>query len=159
MIDSMFAFLIVATTLVAIIKRTEMALWLFIIASLGSVVAVSNVEPESALIFFCGANMILMMASFSSWRESRLKLPLLIGILASIDVVAVFVHYMLLLNNGVTSYACGIIAGTIGYIQFLLVCFMEDNRGALNDMLNSFRDSIRGALHISSNNKNSGRDN
>ena len=157
MIDSIFTFLMIGITLVAVIKRTEMALWLFLVAALGSVVTISNSGPESAMVFFCGANLILMMASFANWRISKLKLPLLIGILASADVVTVFVHYLFLMNEGVTSYACGLIAGTISYIQLVLVSSMKDSRGVMNDMLNDTWNLFHRVLHIHSNNKNSGR--
>ena len=157
MIDSMFVFLMVGITLVALIKRSEMAIWLFLVAALGSVVTVSNSGPESAMVFFCGANLILMMASFANWRIYKLKLPLLIGVLASADVVTVFVHYLMLMNDGFTSYACGIIAGTIGYIQLVLVSSMKDSRGVMNDMLSDTWNLFYRVLHIHSNNKNSGR--
>lgn len=157
MIDSMFVFLMAGITLAALIKRSEMALWLFLIAALGSIVTISNPDPEAALVFFCGANLILMMASFANWRLSKLKLPLLIGILASADVVTVFAHYLFLMNEGATSYACGLIAGTIGYIQFVLVCLMKDSRGVMNDMLNDTWSLFYRSMHIHSNNKNNGR--
>lgn len=157
MIDSMFVFLMVGITLVALIKRSEMALWLFLVAALGSVVTISNSGPESAMVFFCGANLILMFASFANWRIYKLKLPLLIGILASADVVTVFVHYLLLMNEGAASYACGLIAGAIGYIQFVLICLMKDSKGVMNDMLNDTWSLLYRSLHIHSNNKNNGR--
>lgn len=157
MIDSMFTFLMIGITLVAVIKRTEMALWLFLIAVLGSVVMVSNPDPEAALVFFCGANMILMFASFANWRISKLKLPLLMGVLASAEVVTVFVHYLFLMTDGTTSYACGMIAGTISYIQLVLVSSMKDSRGVMNDMLSDTWNLFYRVLHIHSNNKNSGR--
>ena len=157
MIDSMFIFLMVGITLAALIKRSEMALWLFLVSTLGFIVTVSNSNPEAALVFFCGANFILMLASFTNWRISRLKLPLLIGVLACADVVTVFIHYLFLLNDGSTSYACGLIAGTISYIQFVLVCVLKDSRGVMNGMLNDTRNLFYRSMHIHRNNKNNGR--
>lgn len=150
MIDALSAFLIAGIIAAAIIKRSEMSLWLLLIAGLGTIVSVSNSSPDAAITFFCGANLILMMASFANWRKTRLNLPFFIGILASLDVVAGFIHYLHLLNVGSTSYVIGIIAGTIGYIQLILVCSMEDSKGVMNDILNDSGHLLHSVLHLGS---------
>ncbi len=156
MIDALSIALMAGICLAAVIKRSEMSLWLLLIAALGSVVGVSNSSPDAAIIFFCGANLILMMASFSNWRKTHLDLPFLIGVLACIDVVAGFIHYLHLLNIGSTSYVIGLIAGTIGYIQLILVCSMEDSKGVMNDILNDSGDLLHSVLHLGSHHHHNG---
>jgi general stress protein CsbA len=157
MIDTLFYALMIGITLAALIKRSEMALWLFLITALGSIVTISNSSPESSLIFFCGANLLFMRAAFSNWSATKLNLPLFIGILSCANVVTGFIHYLHLLNIGTVSYTAGIIAGAISYTQLMLVCFMKDSRGVMNDILNDSRDLFHGILHLDSNNKNNGR--
>tara|TARA_R100000541_G_scaffold30953_2_gene39850 strand:- start:10321 stop:10800 length:480 start_codon:yes stop_codon:yes gene_type:complete len=156
MIDAMSFALMIGVLLAALMKRSEMALWLLLISGLGAIVAVSNSSPDAAITFFCGANLILMMASFANWRKTRLNLPFLIGILASLDVVAGFIHYLHLLNVGSTSYVIGLIAGTIGYIQLILVCSMEDSKGVMNDILNDSGHLLHSVLHLGSDHHHSG---
>jgi hypothetical protein len=157
MIDTLLYALMIGITLAALIKRSEMALWLFLIACLGSIVSISNSSPESSIVFFCGANLLLMLASFSNWKTTKLSLPLLIGLLACADVVIGFIHYLHLLNMGELSYIAALIAGAISYAQLMLVCFMKDSRGVMHDILNDSRDLFHGILHLDSNNKNNGR--
>jgi hypothetical protein len=157
MVDVLFYALMIGITLAALIKRSEMALWLFLIASLGSIVSFSNSSPQSAIAFFCGANLLLMLASFSNWKTTKLNLPFLIGVLACADVVIGFIHYLHLLNVGAVSYTAGIVAGVISYTQLMLVCFMKDSQGVMYDIFNDSRDLFHSAMHMDSSNKNNGR--
>lgn len=156
MIDTLSFVLIAGIVLAAVIKRSEMSLWLLLIAGLGSIVAVSNSSPDAAITFFCGANLILMLASFTNWRKTKLNLPFFIGVLACFDVVLGFVHYLHLLNVGSTSYVIGIIAGTIGYLQLILVCSMQDSKGVMNDILNDSGHLLHGVLHLGSDHHHNG---
>ena len=156
MIDAFSFVLIVGVVLAAVVKRSEMSLWLLLIAGLGSVVSISNSSPDAAIMFFCGANLILMLASFTNWRKTRLNLPFFIGILACIDVVLGFVHCLHLLNVGSTSYAIGLLAGTIGYLQLILVCSMQDSKGVMNDILNDSGHLLHSVLHLGSHHHHNG---
>ena len=55
-----------------------------------------------------------------------------------------------LLNVGSTSYVIGIIAGTIGYIQLILVFSMQDSKGVMNDILNDSGHLLHSVLHLGS---------
>ena len=157
MIDPLSLFLIVGVLVAGIIKRSEMALWLMLITVFGLLVSTSNSSPDALIAFFCGANLILMLVGFENWRRTGLSLPFFIAVLACFDVVAGFAHYIHLLNIGSTSLVVGLVSGTIGYIQLMLVIFMKDKKGVMNDLLNDCRDLLHGALHMGGNNNNSER--
>jgi len=150
MIDSLSLLLITGVFIVAMMKRSEMSLWLLLVTGFGAVVSIGNSSPDAAITFFCGANLILMLASFASWRRTRLNLPFFIGILACVDVVVGFIHFLHLLNVGTASYAIGLVTGVIGYIQLLLVCIMKDTKGVMNDILNDFGDQLYRILRVGS---------
>lgn len=156
MIDALSVVLIMGIVLAALIKRSEMSLWLLLIAGIGSIVAISNSSSDSAIVFFCGANLILMLVSFANWRKTKLNLPFFIGVLACVDVVSGFIHYLHLLNVGSTSYVIGIITGTIGYLQLILVCSMQDSKGVMNDILNDSGHLLHSVLHLGSHNQHNG---
>lgn len=156
MVDAFSLVLIVGIILAAMVKRSEMSLWLLLIAGLGSIVSISNSTPDAAIVFFCGANLILMMASFANWRKTRLNLPFMIGVLACFDVALGFIHYLHLLNAGSTSYVIGLLTGTIGYLQLILVCSMQDSKGVMNDILNDSGHLLHSVLHLGSHHHNNG---
>ena len=156
MIDSLAFILPILVLAAAIIKRSEMALWLALITGFAVVIDLSGAPIDSVIIFFAGANLILMLAGFDSWRSSKNTLPLLIGLLASANVVMNFTSLLALLNTGVLLYSVGIITGVIGYVQLVLVCTMNDSKGVLNELLNDGRDLFYRAMHLGSNNKNGG---
>ena len=156
MIDSLSLLLITGVFIAAMMKRSEMSLWLLLITGLGAVVGISNSSPDAAITFFCGANLILMLASFANWKRTKLNLPFFIGVLACLDVVMGFAHFLHLLNIGTVSYAIGLITGTIGYIQLLLVCTMRDTKGVMNDILNDFGGQLYRILHMGSTHHHNG---
>lgn len=153
MIDYLYLTLMFGISIVALIKKSDMALWLLLIASFGHVVGMSGTGIEHSLIFFCGANLLLMIAAFNGWRSSKLILPMLIGLLASLDVVVGFTHYIYLMNTKELSYVAGLITGIIGYSQLLLVIFLKDSRGVMNDILHDAWDLFYGVMHLDGDNK------
>lgn len=156
MADILAEFLLIAVLILAIVKKSEMSLWLVLVSGIGSIVALGSATPDEAIAFFCGANLILMFAAYSNWGETKLNLPLVIGVFASIDVVSGFIHYIHLMNTGYTSYTIGIITLIIGYLQLFAVCTMKDSKGVMNDILNDSWHLLHSALHLGSNNKDDG---
>ena len=156
MIDSLAFMLPVLILVAAIIKRSEMSLWLALITGFAAVVGMSGAPIDSIIIFFAGANLILMLAGFASWRVNKNTLPLLIGLLASINVVMNFTNLIALLNTGVLLNSVGIVTGFIGYAQLVLVCTMDDSKGVLNELFNDGRNLLYRSMHLGSNNKNGG---
>tara|TARA_R100000951_G_scaffold116246_1_gene127239 strand:- start:810 stop:1289 length:480 start_codon:yes stop_codon:yes gene_type:complete len=156
MIDSLSLLLITGVFIAAMMKRSEMSLWLLLITGLGAVVSISNSSQDAAITFFCGANLILMLVSFANWKRTKLNLPFFIGILACFDVVMGFAHFLHLLNIGSTSYVIGLVTGTIGYIQLLLVCIMRDTKGVMNDILNDFGNQLYRLLRMGSTHHHNG---
>lgn len=156
MIDSLSLLLITGVCIAAMMKRSEMSLWLLLITGLGSIVGFSNSSPDASITFFCGANLILTLASFATWNRTKLNLPFFIGLLACLNVVVGFAHFLHLLNVGTTSYAIGLVTGTIGYIQLLLVCTMQDSKGVMNDILNDFGDQLYRFLRLGSTHNHNG---
>tara|TARA_R110000851_G_C12697218_1_gene525664 strand:- start:42 stop:518 length:477 start_codon:yes stop_codon:yes gene_type:complete len=156
MIDSLAFMLPILILAAAVIKRSEMALWLALITGFAAVIGMSGAPIDSIMIFFSGANLILMTAGFSSWRANKITLPLLIGLLASINVVMNFTNLIALLNTGFLLNSVGMITGLIGYAQLVLVCTMDDSKGVLNELLNDGRDLLCRSMHMGGNNKNGG---
>ena len=157
-IDLFSVLLVPAIIATAMIKRTEMSLWLLLVSGIGLIVAMGNSAPDPKIIFFCGSNLILMLVGFANWRRTKLNLPFYIAILACFNVVANFSHLLLLLNTGLTSYYIGLITGVIGYLQLILVCSMKDSKGAMNDILNDSGYHLHSFLHMGGNNNNGGYD-
>ena len=162
-IDLLFMVFPVLVLLVAIVKRSEMAIFLaltvscYLILLLDAGSADNLSSMESILIFCSGANLSLMLVAYSSWRINRNTLPLLIGILAGIDTVNNFSHLLIILNTGISSSWSGILAGVISYVQLFLICIMNDSKGALNELFANTRHVFRSFLRMAGNNKNSGR--
>jgi len=156
MIDSLAFMLPILILSAAIIKRSEMALWLALITGFAAIIGMSGAPIDSIMIFFSGANLILMMAGFASWRANKITLPLLIGLLASINVVMNFTNLIALLNTGFLLNSVGMITGFIGYAQLVLVCTMDDSKGVLNELFNDGRDLLCRSMHMGGNNKNGG---
>lgn len=153
MIDSMSFILPLLVFCAAILKRSEMALWLALITIFALVVSVSGAPVDSLVIFFSGANLILMLAAFASWRINKNILPFLIGVLSAFDVVANFSNLIILLNTGSLSYNAAIVSGVIGYAQLVLVCTLEDSRGVLNELVDDVRSLFHSVLHLDSHHK------
>lgn len=158
MIDSLATALPMLIIIAAIVKRSEMALWLAVIAIFSTVVSASGSSIDSLIIFFIGANFILMLAGFASWRINHRKLPLLIGFLAAFDVVVSFSNLIILLNSGFLSYTAGIVSGVIAYAQLVLVCTLDDSKGVLNELVDDVRHIIRSVLHLGSYSDKHGHD-
>lgn len=131
-----------------------MALWLMLGTIFGVVVSAANSTPDALVVFFCGANLILMLVGFTNWRKTRQNLPFFIGVLACFDVVVGFAHYIRILNIGEASYLVGMVSGTIGYIQLVLVCVMDDKKGVMSELLDDIRDLFHSVLHLGGNNNN-----
>tara|TARA_R110002167_G_scaffold45515_2_gene136711 strand:+ start:1216 stop:1692 length:477 start_codon:yes stop_codon:yes gene_type:complete len=154
MIDSLAFMLPILIMIAAFVKRSEMALWMAIIVGFSMAVSASGSTAESMLIFFSGANLVLMFAGFVSWHISKNPLPILIGALAALDVVVNFSNLLTLLNTGGLSYIAGIASGIVSYTQLALVCTMNDSKGVLNELLDDARALLYSAMHLGSNNKN-----
>lgn len=153
MIDSLATALPMLIVVAAIVKRSEMSIWLAIIAIFSTVVGMSGASVDSLMVFFVGANFILMLAGFASWRISRNNLPLIIGILAAFDVVLTFSNLIVLLNTGSLSYNAGLMSGFIAYLQLVLVCTLNDSKGVLNELFDDARDIFHSVLHLGGDHK------
>ena len=156
MIDSLAFMLPILILAAAVIKRSEMALWLALITGFAAIIGMRGAPIDSIIIFFAGAYLILMLAGFASCRVNKNTLPLLIGLLASINVIMNFTNLIVLLNTGSLHNSVGMVTGFIGYTQLILVCIMDDSKGVLNELFNEGRNLLYRSMHMGSNNKNGG---
>lgn len=158
MIDALDFMLFPLIVLVAIYKRTEMALWLMLVSGAGMMAMYSDIKSNDYMImFFCACNMILMYIGFENWRRTKLSLPLFIGLLASFDVVCNFIHLLYMINTGVVSYSIGVVTGVIAYAQLILVSTMKDSKGVMHDMLKDTGLMFYSLLRLGSSNKHKER--
>ena len=155
MIDNlafMLPFLVIA---VGLFKRSEMALWLVIITMFSVMIERSGSSYEGMIVFFKAANLILMTACYMCWRINKKILPIIIGIIASIDTVASFIHLIYLINFGFPCYIIGLFTGFTAYLKLALVLFMSDGKGVLNELFNDFRNHAGRIIRLAGYYKNS----
>lgn len=154
MIDFLALALPFLVILVALHRRTEMSLWLLIITMFSVAISNSNESAESMIVFFGCANFILMLAGFMCWSLNKRALPMLIGFIAAFDVIAMFIHEMILINTGSTSYYLGLTTGFTAYLKLFLVVAMRDSKGLLHGYADDIRHGFSWMFSIFRSNKN-----
>ena len=137
--------------LVALYIRKDMAVWLAIVSMSGAIVALSDVQPWQALLFFCGANLISAAIAYSHFSTTKLLLPIVIGITYSLEVMLSCLHIIVFSMTTEIQPMIGMTTGVIGVLQLALVLFMDDKRGPLVGIFSSMRNLVVRDLHDTGN--------
>jgi len=137
----------------AMVKKTEVAMWLALVSLFSMGVSTGNPEPWAVFTWSILANSLAAAAVTAHFFRTNSVLGLMMACVLCSLMVFSFGHYVYYANTGSMSVFAGVVTGVIGYIELLMVLFIKDKKGSLNELVDDARHSLIGLLHLGSHHK------